>query len=269
LAQKNPSEVLSFAPPPWRYAAALSPAKKSGTIRLENVAVDQASEETMGTLLRFVIAAVALLVVAGRFFMPELRLDLTTLALIAVALLAIFGRGIRIKALDLMGFKVEFDKDDTATSPQNTGITQRDTIIPDSTQISHLPNYGAIDNYITRIIKLTPTEIIAPYVIITSLVENVKLTASSDWKAILLWIVFATFLAVLPIYYFRALGRWDSIAKWQTVFAVVNFCGWALAIGGPFKFLTWYNPVYGAFLLTLSVFALPVVFPSRGNQAAS
>jgi hypothetical protein len=220
----------------------------------------------MGTVLRYLIAAAAILVLAARFFRPELQLDLTTFALIAVVLLIIFSRNIRIKALDLMGIKVEFDTV-AATAPSERAdigpsetaditIHQGDALEPD-----------LLDTYIERVIKLTPTEMIAPYIIISSILENFPRTAGTEVvrvsSPILLWIVFGAFLMFMPIYYYRILRPWSSIAKWQIVFFVVNFCGWALAIGGPFKYLAWYNPLYGALILTLTVFAMPVAFPSR------
>src|SRR4051812_47736301 len=65
---------------------------------------------SLSFLLRLAIAVAAFGIAGARLWWPDMKVDLTLLALVAVALIALFGRGIRIKTLDLLGFKVEFDQ---------------------------------------------------------------------------------------------------------------------------------------------------------------
>ena len=59
-------------------------------------------------ILRAAIATAALGLAAVKRFRPDIKVDLTLLAFLAIAALAIFGPKFRVKGLDLGGFKVEF-----------------------------------------------------------------------------------------------------------------------------------------------------------------
>jgi hypothetical protein len=207
----------------------------------------------VGTFLRLMLAFAALGAAATHIFKPELRIDVNTFALIAVAILLLFARGIRIKALDLMGVKVEFDNKDISNTQSANG-----THPPPARETLQAP---VADNYATRMSKLTPVEILTPYAIMMKLVEN-AFVSNMMTIITLEWGVFFVFFFLTPFYYLRTLRGplgIDTQAIWQTVFLLVNFCGWALLLGGPFNSIYLYNPIYGAILLTLGAFALPAV----------
>jgi hypothetical protein len=200
---------------------------------------------------RLMIAFVALAVAAAHVFLPEMKIDITTFALVVVAFLLVFAPGIRVKALDLMGVKVEFEKADVAETPASAGT--HDGI----KEGSQLPQ---ADGYATRVAKLTPVETIAPYAMTTALIENsFKTRIPPEWILTTLWLAFAIFLFAMPVFYSRSLGGpWNAQAKWQTASAVVIFLGWCLLLGGPFRYLGWYDPVYGVLLLAFGTFAVPL-----------
>jgi hypothetical protein len=114
----------------------------------------------MSTFLRLLIASTALAVAAVHLAVPDIKVDVTIFVLIAVALLAIFARGIRIKALDLMGVKVEFEKQEEKSEPVPPVLSRTSG----NSALSYQNNM--IDNYSDRLVKLTPIEMLTPYVII-------------------------------------------------------------------------------------------------------
>jgi len=246
----------------------------------------------MGTIVRYVIAAAAVSVLAVRFFAPDLKLDLTTFALIGITLLAIFARNIRIKAFELMGVKVEIEALAPASGSADPTPAQRKEVeflprssdwadptptqrkevefLPPSSdwadptptqrkEVEFLPQGMPVyaDDYLTRYRKLVPIENITGYAIFVAMFDNLP----NSYTVYLVWFTFIAFLIMVPVLYHRALGVWDAAAKWQTAFAMLNFCAWAYAIGGPFKSLSWYNPALSGFLLMQCTLILPIALP--------
>jgi hypothetical protein len=82
------------------------------------------------------------------------------------------------------------------------------------------------------------------------------------------WLTFLVFLVMTPVYYCLRLKHpavgLDQGAIWQTAMMSLMFAAWAFALGGPFAGLSWYNPTYGALVLTVIAFAVPVIVP-RGT----
>jgi hypothetical protein len=212
----------------------------------------------MSTFLRILIALAALAVAAVHLAVPDIKVDITFFALIAVALLAIFARGIRIKALDLMGVKVEFDKQEEKPETVSVPLQNETRLAPLETQRYPLP---AADSYSTRLLKLTPIETLTPYVIVMSLIGNYRGSISTDKAFILLWSIFGLFFLITPVYYYYQLVSTkpaDRLTFWQVCMMSLMFLGWAFALGGPFTSFAWYNSTYGALVLTAIAFAVPV-----------
>jgi hypothetical protein len=94
------------------------------------------------------------------------------------------------------------------------------------------------DDYLDRLLKYIPAEIIALYLAVTNAVPSTDRSYH-----LTLWIVFAVTVASTPIYmYFATQNRPAEPVLWsQIVISSVAFPIWVFAIGGPFRYLPWYE----------------------------
>lgn len=81
-------------------------------------------------------------------------------------------------------------------------------------------------------------------------------------KEAILWIVFGVLLLATPLYQWRLLKIRLPL---QLAIATVAFAVWVFYLGGPFKLTfadpSWYRPTYGAVLLPLYTFLIPLIEP--------
>jgi hypothetical protein len=87
--------------------------------------------------------------------------------------------------------------------------------------------------------------------IIASGGENVNADA-------LLWIIFAVCLIGTPLYLYKFTKVSDHL---QLLISTIAFGVWVFALGGPFATLMLYQPIYGALLLPIFVFGIPLIMP--------
>lgn len=124
------------------------------------------------------------------------------------------------------------------------------------------PPFPRPDNYIEQVLKYIPSEIVAAYLFAEGILKSIDRAAEAAS-----WIVFAFLLLVTPFYIWatttekpdkeetaRKAAAWDQI-----IISFLSFGVWVFAIGGPFAFLSWYNPVYGSVLLVLFTFLPPII----------
>ncbi len=109
------------------------------------------------------------------------------------------------------------------------------------------------DGYATRLLKYIPSEVIALYLTLTSLLKS-----SGDTGLPLEWIVFAFGVLVTPLYLWRIQRVHKPL---QLVISTGAFAAWAFALGGPFASLGWYTPTYGGMFLSIYTFLIPVIEP--------
>jgi hypothetical protein len=112
------------------------------------------------------------------------------------------------------------------------------------------------DRYQDRLIKYIPADVIAVYLCIAGILKTANGHAQVH---VIEWIIF---LILVPgtVFYLRRVAR---VTKWQQIaISVVAFVVWVFSIGGPFTQLGWYDPVYGAVLLPLYTFLVPVFQPA-------
>lgn len=112
---------------------------------------------------------------------------------------------------------------------------------------SELPPEATIqvgkDNYVDRLFKYIPSEIVAGYIFILGVLT--RLTEQAE-TMIIQWIIFIVFCALTPLY----LWRIQKVKKIQQhIISLISFIVWVFAIGGPFTTFSWYNPLYGEILL--------------------
>lgn len=97
------------------------------------------------------------------------------------------------------------------------------------------------DNYLSRLIKYIPTEIIAVYLTLHSVILSDKL---GEIPVYICWAIVA--FGVLCTYLY--LLRVQKVTKqMQLIISCGAFLVWALTLGGPG--FEWFQPIYGALLL--------------------
>ena len=113
------------------------------------------------------------------------------------------------------------------------------------------------DRYQDRLIKYIPGDVIAVYLAIAGILK----TASGHIPLqAIQWVVF---LVLLPGTWFY-LQRVGGVNKWQQILiSVIAFVVWVFSLGGPFTQFGWYDPVYGAIVLPLYTFIIPIFEPKN------
>jgi len=122
---------------------------------------------------------------------------------------------------------------------------------------------GSGDNYITRVVKYIPAEVVALYLTLQGL-----LGAANQAEGVAAWCVLGGCLVGCVLY----LRRLSGVKHWsQITVSGLGFLAWAFALGGPFKTFSWYLPVYGACVVAFFTFLVPLVDVSRssGGQGAA
>ena len=116
------------------------------------------------------------------------------------------------------------------------------------------------NNYISRLVKYIPSEVIALYLTLDSIIRAADKSIPN--YNYLYWFIFAFGLIITPIY----LWTLQNVRiKRQLFISTLSFAVWVIAIGGHFVNLEWYNPVYGSILLPILTFLIPI-FLIRENS---
>jgi hypothetical protein len=110
------------------------------------------------------------------------------------------------------------------------------------------------DDYKSRLLKLIPTEVVAVYLTLDGVV---KAAASQLPKNETLWVIFFILLIATPFYLWRVTGVTKTP---QQLISTISFAVWVFTLGGPFAGLGWYQPAYGALLLPLYTFLIPILY---------
>jgi len=116
------------------------------------------------------------------------------------------------------------------------------------------------DNYLNRLIKYIPAEIIAVYSLIEGILKSNK---SNPNIANIYWWVFAILFIMTPIYLFKA-QKVKSIL--HLIISSFSYAVWVSALGGPFVYLDNYDPMYPAILMPLYTFAVGFLIPNETEE---
>ena len=108
---------------------------------------------------------------------------------------------------------------------------------------------GLTDDYLIRLLKLTPVESVVLFIIAIGVIKSTPMGIT----VLLEWGVFLLLLVATPIFFMQR-----GVGTNQTVVLTLAFVAWAFAIGGPFTSLPWYQPVYGAAALAGFAAASPL-----------
>jgi hypothetical protein len=122
---------------------------------------------------------------------------------------------------------------------------------------------NAADDYLSRVLKHIPSEIVMAYVAIdgvprTSYNANVWTERQTLLK--LLWIILAALTILTPFWLWRVM-RVRRLA--QLFISTLSVPVWLFALGGPFALLDWYEPAFGAIVLPLYTLVIPIISRSR------
>jgi len=112
----------------------------------------------------------------------------------------------------------------------------------------------AEDTYKDKLLKFIPADVIAIYLTLHSLVPVLPDSAP---KKILYWIIFVLIL-LITIPWQRKVA---TIGKWPQIWVGFGaFIVWAITVGDPFTHenFVWYYPAYGAMILALYTFLIPL-----------
>jgi len=109
------------------------------------------------------------------------------------------------------------------------------------------------DGYFDRLFKYIPAELVAGYIFVLGVVN--QLTNAGEIR-IFHWILFIIFCILTPLYLWRV----QKVQKVQQhIISLLSFIVWVFALGGPFALCEWYNPVYGAILLPVFTLVVAII----------
>jgi len=111
------------------------------------------------------------------------------------------------------------------------------------------------DNYMAKLFKFIPAEIVVAFVTIDGIIRSI--TQISTW---FYWIIFFLLLILTPLYIWRVTTESNKPpAVMQIIISTIAFIIWVFTLGGPFHYLSWYQPIYGAVLLPIYTLIIPIV----------
>jgi hypothetical protein len=114
------------------------------------------------------------------------------------------------------------------------------------------------DEYKEKLLKLIPADTVAAYVTLQGVLLSVMNTpdrqgALQGW----LWGLMVV-IAVFNIFYLQRLQGVKDVK--QLALMTIAFFIWVLSIGGPFQYISGYEPFMGSIILGLFTFALPIFY---------
>jgi hypothetical protein len=114
---------------------------------------------------------------------------------------------------------------------------------------------SVVNDYMDRLVKLIPSEIITAYVTIKGLICVAGVTGN---KQLLLWIVFGILVLLNPLYLFYVTGVKKA---GQIVFSSIAFILWVMVIGGTFSSILGFSSEFlGSILLVIYTLFIPFVY---------
>ena len=114
------------------------------------------------------------------------------------------------------------------------------------------------DDYKDRLLKYIPAEVVALYLTLDGIIKAATGQLSPREMVWAGWIIFAALLVLTPVYLLKMAG---VTKKLQLFVSTLAFAVWIFALpDGIFKSLSWYRPVFGALVLPLYTFLVPMIY---------
>ena len=108
------------------------------------------------------------------------------------------------------------------------------------------------DDYLTKILKYIPSEVVVLYITLYGVASAAKTEIPFG---LITWLIFVVGVLGTVLYLWRIAKVND---RSQIFISTGAFVVWVFALGGPFSSLSWYHPVYGALLLPIYTFFIPI-----------
>jgi hypothetical protein len=118
-----------------------------------------------------------------------------------------------------------------------------------------------VDNYFEKLLKNIPADIVAAWMLVSSLIASATGVPSS----MILWIAFGVGVVLTALWTWKQTSiPGKKTAVTQICIATVAFIVWVFALGGPFASMAFYRPLYGSLLLILYTLVVALINPSEG-----
>jgi hypothetical protein len=111
------------------------------------------------------------------------------------------------------------------------------------------------DDYWSRLIKYIPTEIIGLYVVLDKIISS-----QEPPNELYAWIIFIVCAIITPFYLWKV-ARVNKII--QIIISFISFIVWVHTLGGPFKYLPYYNNIIAAIILPIFIVIVSIYKPIR------
>ncbi|MEA3338904.1 MAG: hypothetical protein U9R15_02965 [Chloroflexota bacterium] len=115
------------------------------------------------------------------------------------------------------------------------------------------------DNYVSRVLKHIPTEIVMAYITIDGVLRtsyNPNVWSERRTLLTLLWITLTTLTVITPLWLWRVMR---VRRPGQLFISTLSVPVWLFALGGPFALLDWYEPAFGAIVLPFYTLIVPII----------
>lgn len=115
------------------------------------------------------------------------------------------------------------------------------------------------DNYMSRVLKHIPTEIVMAYITIDGVLRtsyHPNVWAERQTLQTLLWVVMAVLTVLTPFWLYRVM----RVKRPKQLFiSTLSVPVWLFALGGPFALQDWYQPAFGSLILPLYTLIIPIL----------
>jgi len=162
-----------------------------------------------------------------------------------------------LKELEKEGTEEGGDEEDDESFEETT-IVHNVILAPEAPAIE-ITAKKRPDDYTDRLLKFIPVEVVSVYIFVYGLITSSQV--SQYLKIQLLWIVFIVMVIGTGIYLLKVQNVYK---KTQIAVSTMSFIIWVFATGGgPFAYMSWYQPIYGQVLLPIYTFFVAMIKPEK------
>jgi hypothetical protein len=125
------------------------------------------------------------------------------------------------------------------------------------------PAAPRVDDYLGRLLKYIPAEIVGFYLVAAGLISPQPGTPNITG----LWVVFALGFVLCVLYFWIATSRDEGKRPlWsQVILATIAYPVWVFAIGGPFVSFSWYRSSVASIVLVFATVLFGMYKPEPGS----
>jgi hypothetical protein len=116
------------------------------------------------------------------------------------------------------------------------------------------------DNYLSRVAKYVPGEIVATYLSLIGFMKNVD--PKDDAKLPTLWVMLVVCFLLAPVYFWKMTEKGQPKLR-HILVSSGAFLVWAYALGGVFESMEWHKPWLASVVLALYTLLAGLVPPPK------